>query len=233
MKKESKRIKEVRKLFEKNKEYTLEEIIFVLKKAHRVKFDEAVDLVFNLGIDPKQSDQMVRGNVALPHGLGKKVRVAVFCKGEEANAAKEAGADYVGGQELIEKVKSGWIDFDIAVATPEMMKELTKLGKVLGPRGLMPSPRAGTVTQDVAKAVKESKAGKVEFKMNKLGGIHVSVGKISFSDTALLENAKALLEAVLKAKPQTAKGTYIKSIFISTTMGPGLKLDPSEYKTTV
>ena len=231
MKKENKRVKEFGKLFDKKKEYTLEEIIFILKKAPRVKFDESVDIAVHLGVDPKQSDQAVRGNVILPHGLGKKVRVAVFCKGEETNAAKEAQADYVGGQELIEKVKTGWLEFDIAVATPEMMKDLAKLGKILGPRGLMPSPRAGTVTPNVAKAVKEAKAGKVEFKMNKLAGIHVSVGKISFSDEALAENAKTVIDAIVKAKPQTAKGQYIKSIFLSTTMGPGVKLDSSEYKT--
>ena len=183
MKKDNKRVKEFKKLFEKDKAYTLEEIVFVLKKAHKVKFDESVDLALHLGVDPKQSDQMVRGSVILPHGLGKKVRVAVFCKGEESTAAKEANADYVGAQELIDKVKSGWLEFDVAISTPDMMRELAKLGKILGPRGLMPSPRAGTVTQDVGRAVKEAKAGKVEFKMNKLAGIHVSVGKLSFEKT--------------------------------------------------
>jgi large subunit ribosomal protein L1 len=230
MKKPSKRVEEFSKLFEKAKAYTLEEIVFILKKAHKVKFDESLDLVVNLGIDAKQSELMVRGNVILPHGLGKKVRVAVFCKGEETTAAKAAGAEFVGGQELIDKVKGGWLDFDIAVSTPDMMKELAKLGKILGPRGLMPSPRAGTVTQDVSKAVKEAKAGKVEFKMNKLAGINVAIGKLSFSDQALVENAKTMIDAILKAKPQAAKGQYIKNIFVSSTMGPGLKLDSSEYK---
>jgi len=230
MKKASKRVEEFQKLFEKSKAYTLEEIVFILKKAHKVKFDESVDLVFNLGVDVKQSDQMVRGNIVLPHGIGKKVRIAVFCKGEETTAAKEAGADFVGGQELIDKVKTGWLEFDVAIATPDMMKELAKLGKLLGPRGLMPSPRAGTVTQDVSKAVKEAKAGKVEFKMNKLGGVNVMIGKLSFKEDQLVENAKSLIDAVIKAKPATAKGIYIKNIFVSSTMGPGLKLDPSEYK---
>ncbi|MCG2711714.1 MAG: 50S ribosomal protein L1 [Candidatus Omnitrophica bacterium] len=230
MKKDNKRVKEFKTLFEKDKAYTLEEIVFVLKKAHKVKFDESVDLALHLGVDPKQSDQMVRGSVMLPHGLGKKVRVAVFCKGEESAAAKEAQADYVGAQELIEKVKSGWLEFDVAISTPDMMRELAKLGKILGPRGLMPSPRAGTVTTDVGRAVKEAKAGKVEFKMNKLAGIHVSVGKLSFEESALVENAKAIIDAINRAKPQTAKGLYIKSIYVSSTMGPGLKLDSSEFK---
>ncbi len=230
MKKDNKRVKEFKKLFEKDKAYTLEEIVFVLKKAHKVKFDESVDLALYLGVDAKQSDQMVRGSVILPHGLGKKVRVAVFCKGEESTAAKEAQADHVGAQDLIDKVKSGWLDFDVAISTPDMMRDLAKLGKILGPRGLMPSPRAGTVTQDVGRAVKEAKAGKVEFKMNKLAGIQVSVGKLSFEEKALVENAKAVIDAINRAKPQTAKGHYIKSIYVSSTMGPGLKLDSSEFK---
>lgn len=230
MKKESKRVKEFKQLFEKDKSYTLEEIMFILKKAHKVKFDESVDLNIQLGLDPKQSELMVRGTVVLPHGIGKKIRVAVFCKGEEANAAKEAQADYIGAQDLIDKIQSGWLEFDVAVSTPEMMRDLAKLGKILGPRGLMPSPRAGTVTQDVGKAVKEAKAGKVEFKMNKLAGINVSVGKISFSENALIENAKTIIDAINRARPQAAKGTYIKNISVSTTMGPGLKLDSIEYK---
>jgi large subunit ribosomal protein L1 len=231
MKKANKRVEEFKKLFEKDKPYTMEEIVFILKKAHKVKFDESVDLAFHLGLDAKHSEQMVRGNVVLPHGIGKEVRVAVFCKGEESNAAKEAKADYVGGQELIDKVNAGWLDFDVAIATPEIMRDLAKLGKILGPRGLMPSPRAGTVTKDVGKAVKEAKAGKVEFKMDKLAGIHVSIGKLSFVDEALIENAKTVIDAVNKAKPQTAKGQYIKDIYVSSTMGPGLRLDSSGYNT--
>jgi large subunit ribosomal protein L1 len=229
MKKASKRVNEFKKLFEKDKPYNMEEIVFILKKAKKVKFDESVDIAFHLGVDAKQSDQMVRGSVVLPHGIGKEVRVAVFCKGEEANAAKEANADHIGGQDLIDKVKTGWLEFDVAIATPDIMRDLAKLGKVLGPRGLMPSPKAGTVTKDVGKAVKEAKAGKVEFKMNKLAGIHVSIGKLSFADEALIENAKTVIDAVNKAKPQTAKGQYIKNIYVSTTMGPGLKLDSSAY----
>ncbi|MFH2137948.1 MAG: 50S ribosomal protein L1 [Candidatus Omnitrophota bacterium] len=233
MKKASKRVRENKKLVEKDKAYTLDEAVPVLKQARSVKFDESVELAVYLGVDPKQSDQMVRGSVLLPNGLGKKVRVAVFCKGEEANAAKAAGADYVGGQELIDKVNSGWLEFDVAVATPDMMRDLAKLGRVLGPRGLMPSPKAGTVTKDVGKAVTESKAGKVEFKMNKLAGINVAVGKLSFEEKAIVENTRAVIEAILKAKPQTAKGHYIKNMFISSTMGPGLMLSSSEYKVAV
>jgi len=229
MKKSCKRVEEFRKLFEKDKMYTIEEIVFILKKSHKVKFDEAVDLAFYLGVDPKHSDQMVRGNVVLPNGLGKDVRVAVFCKGEESKSAKEANADYVGGQELIDKVNKGWLEFDVAIATPEIMRELAKLGKILGPRGLMPSPRAGTVTKDVGRAVKEAKAGKVEFKMDKLAGIHVSIGKLSFADEAIIENAKTVIDAVNKAKPQTAKGQYIKDIYVSSTMGPGIRLEASGY----
>ncbi len=231
MKKSNKRVAEFRKLFEKDKMYTMEEIVFILKKSHKVKFDEAVDLAFHLGVDPKHSDQMVRGNVVLPNGLGKDVRVAVFCKGEESNAAKEANADHVGGQELIDKVNKGWLEFDVAIATPEIMRDLAKLGKILGPRGLMPSPRAGTVTKDVGRAVKEAKAGKVEFKMDKLAGVHVSIGKLSFADEAIIENAKTVIDAVNKAKPQTAKGQYIKDIYVSSTMGPGIRLDASGYNT--
>ena len=228
--KENKRVKEVKKLVDKDKTYSLKDAVSILKQAHGVKFDETVELAFHLGVDPRHSDQMVRGNVVLPNGLGKPVRVVVFCKGEESSAAKDAGADFVGGQELIDKVGSGWLDFDVAVSTPEMMRDLAKLGRVLGPRGLMPSPKAGTVTQDVARAVKEAKAGKVEFKTNKLAGIHVGVGKLSFEDVAIVDNAKTVIDAVIKSKPQTAKGQFIKSISISSTMGPGLRVDSAEYK---
>lgn len=230
MKKLSKRVAECQKLVDRNKLYSLTDAVALLQKVPKVKFDEAVDLAIQLGIDPKQSDQMVRGSVVLPHGIGKKVRVAVFCKGEESKAAQAAGADYVGSQDLIDKIQTGWLDFDVAVATPDMMRDLAKLGKILGPRGLMPNPKTGTVTQDVAKAVKEAKAGKVEFKMNKLAGMNVSLGKISFADVALVENARAVIDSILRAKPQSVKGHYIKSMSISTTMGPGLRMDPAEYK---
>lgn len=219
----SKRMKEVSTLVDKTKRYTLEEAIVILKNAPHPKFNESVDVSFKLNVDPKAS-VAVRGTVALPHGTGKNVRVAVFCKGEAESRAKEAGAEFVGGSDLAEKVASGWCDFDVAIATPEMMRDMGRLGKVLGPRGLMPNPKAGTVTEDVAKAIKEVKAGKVEFRMDKQGNVHVPVGKITFEDKALKENAASLIEAVLSAKPQGLKGEFVKSLSISSTMGPGLKL---------
>ncbi|MBI4335757.1 MAG: 50S ribosomal protein L1 [Candidatus Omnitrophica bacterium] len=218
----SKRMKEVNKLVDKAKRYTLDEAIPILKKAPHPKFNETVDISFKVNIDPKAS-QAVRGTVALPHGTGKNVRVAVFCKGEAESEANAAGAEYAGA-ELVEKVLGGWCDFDVAIATPEMMRDMGRLGKILGPRGLMPNPKAGTVTEDVAKAIKEVKAGKVEFRMDKQGNIHVPVGKLSFEDKAIKENASSLIEAVTAAKPQGAKGEFIRGISISTTMGPGLKL---------
>jgi len=220
----SKRMKEAGKLVEKSKKYSLEEAVATLKKSPHPKFDESVDLSFKLNVDPKGS-QAVRGTVALPNGTGKNVRVAVFCKGESESKAKDAGAEFVGGADLIEKVTSGWCDFDVAIATPEMMRDMGRLGKVLGPRGLMPNPKAGTVTEDVARAIKEVKAGKVEFKMDKQANIHVSIGKISFDEKAIKENAISLIEAIVGAKPQGVKGEFFKSVFMSTTMGPGLKLN--------
>lgn len=219
----NKRMKEAAKLVDKTRRYTLEEAITILKKAPHPKFNESVDVSFKLNVDPKAS-QAVRGTVALPHGTGKNVRVAVFCKGEAESKAKAAGAEFVGGADLVEKVSGGWCDFDVAVATPEMMRDMGRLGKILGPRGLMPNPKAGTVTEDVAKAVKEVKAGKVEFRMDKQGNVHVPVGKIAFEDKALKENATSLIEAVIAAKPQGIKGEFVKSLSISSTMGPGLKL---------
>lgn len=204
---------------------TLEEAIRALKQYPKAKFDESVELNFLLGIDPKQSNQMVRGTVNLPHGTGKKVRVLVFCRGEEARAAEEAGADYVGSDELINKVAGGWTDFDVVVAHPSMMKDISKLGKVLGPRGLMPSPKVGTVTQDLAKAVAEVKKGKVEFKSDRTAGVHLACGKISFDESKLIENIKTVIKTVIDYKPQTAKGTYVKNIAVSTTMGPGILVD--------
>jgi large subunit ribosomal protein L1 len=220
----SKRMKEVQKLADKTKRYSLDEAIALLKKSLHPKFDETVDVSFKLNIDPKAS-QAVRGTVALPHGTGKNVRVAVFCKGESESKAKAAGAEFVGSSELVDKVLGGWCDFDVAIATPEMMRDMGRLGKILGPRGLMPNPKAGTVTEDVAKAVKEVKAGKVEFRMDKQGNVHVPVGKISFDEKAIKENASSLIDAVIAARPQGAKGEFVKSLSISSTMGPGLKLN--------
>ena len=190
------------------------------------KFDETVDVAINLGVDPKYSDQMIRGAVSLPNGLGKDVRVAVFCKGEKENEAKEAGADYYGSDELVEKIQGGWLDFDKAVATPDMMAVVGKIGRVLGPRGLMPNAKTGTVTMDVATAVSELKAGKVEFKVDKAGVLHAPIGKVSFGPDKLLENLRTLLDTVMRLKPSSAKGTYMKGLAVSSTMGPGVKIDP-------
>ena len=190
------------------------------------KFDEGVDLAIRLGVDPKKADQMVRGTVVLPHGIGKKVRVLVFAKGPKEKEALDAGADFVGAEDQIEKISKGWLDFDKAIATPDMMGTVSKLGKILGPRGLMPNPKVGTVTFDVAKAIKEIKAGKVEFRVEKAGIVHVPVGKVSFGFDRLLENIRTLLETILRVKPPTSKGIYLRSITLSTTMGPGVKIDP-------
>lgn len=218
----SKRKKDFVKTFEPEKKYTLEEALTQVEKFPKVKFDETVELHFRLNLDTKETDQPVRGTVVLPHGIGKKVRVAVFCKGELAQKAQDAGADLVGSNDLIEKVAKGFQDFDCVVATPDMMRDLSKLGKILGPRGLMPSPKAGTVTQDVEKVVKELKAGRIEFKADKQAGIHVGIGKRSFNKKMLLENARQLLEAIEHSKPTAVKGNLIRTISVSTTMGPGL-----------
>jgi large subunit ribosomal protein L1 len=208
--------------------YTLLEAAEALKKAHFVKFDESVDIVLNLGVDPKHSDQMVRGTVVLPHGLGKSKRVIVIATGEKVREAEEAGADFCGGEELVQKIQEGWTDYDAVIATPDMMKSAGRLGKVLGPRGLMPNPKTGTVTFDIAKAVREIKAGKVEFRVDKAGIIHAAVGKISFDAKKLAENAQALLGAVVKAKPAVAKGKYVKKVTLTSTMGPGILINESE-----
>jgi large subunit ribosomal protein L1 len=205
--------------------YTLAEAMPVLKKAAFAKFDETVELAMRLGVDPKHADQMVRGTVVLPHGLGKSKRVIVIASGDKVREAREAGADEVGGDDLVQKIQGGYLDFDAVVATPDMMKSVGRLGKVLGPRGLMPNPKTGTVTLDVAKAVKEVKAGKVEFRVDKTGIIHCPVGKASFEADKLAENAHALIQSILKAKPATAKGRYVRSIVVSSTMGPGLPID--------
>jgi large subunit ribosomal protein L1 len=222
-----KNIERARKLVEP-RNYKLEEAAEVLKKAHYVKFDETVELVIKLGVDPKQSDQMVRGTVILPHGLGKTKRVLVLASGDKQREAQDAGADLVGGDDMVQKIVEGWTDFDAVIATPDMMKSAGRLGKVLGPRGLMPNPKTGTVTFEVARAVQEVKAGKVEFRMDKTGVLHAAIGKISFTAQQLAGNAHALLGAVHKAKPATAKGRYIGNITLSSTMGPGIAIDHAE-----
>ncbi|HAZ10186.1 MAG: 50S ribosomal protein L1 [Omnitrophica bacterium GWA2_41_15] len=228
----TKRLKEIQKIANVEKIYSIQEAVMLLKKVPHVKFDETVEMSFNLGADPKQSDQMVRGTLMLPNGTGKKVRVLVLCKGEAANQAKVAGAEYVGGDDLIAKISSGWLDFDVVISSPDMMRDVGKLGKVLGPRGLMPNPKTGTVTNDLGRAVKEAKAGKIEFKLDKQGNINIGVGKISFEEKAICENIDTVVSAVNKARPQTTKGRFIKNIAISTTMGPGLKLDLAKLGTT-
>jgi large subunit ribosomal protein L1 len=208
-----------------DKLYSLDEAIAVIKSMPPAKFDQSVDLSFRLGVDPKHADQMVRGAVVLPHGIGKTVRVAVFAKGEKEREAREGGADVVGAEDLVEKVQGGWMEFDTAIATPDLMGLVGRLGKVLGPRGLMPNPKLGTVTFDIARAVREAKAGKVEFRVDKAGNIHVTVGKHSFSAEQLTANSMALIEAIVRAKPAASKGTYLRSLTVSTTMGPGVRLD--------
>jgi len=226
MKIRSKRYKEsAKQVVDVEKVYQLKDAVAAIKKMPKPKFDGSVDLHFNLNIDPKKSDQMVRGTVVLPHGTGKKIRVAVFCKGEYERIAKNAEADIVGGNELIDKVAAGFLDFDCAIATPDMMKDLSKLGKVLGPRGLMPSPKTGTVTNDIAKAIEDVKKGKVEFRVDKQGGVHLSVGKTSFSDDKLIENASRVIEALNEAKPSSVKGKFVKTLSISSTMNPGFMLE--------
>ena len=226
----SKRYKKALEQVDANKAYLLKDAVGVLAKFPKAKFNETVDLAFRLGVDPKQSDQMVRGTVPLPHGSGKVVRVLVFAKnGPAADAAKSVGAEFVGFEDMIEKCKAGWSDFDVAIATPDAMEEVRKLGKVLGPRGLMPNPKTGTVTEDTAKAVKEVKAGRVEFKVDKAGNVHVPVGKAAFPANQIEENARAVIEAVARAKPHSAKGTYMCSCTISATMSPPVRVDVKEF----
>jgi large subunit ribosomal protein L1 len=226
----SKRYRKALEQVDAKKSYPLKAAVDVLAKFPKAKFNETVDLAFRLGVDPKQSDQMVRGTVPLPHGSGKTVKVLVFAKsGPAADAAKAAGAEFVGFDDMIKKCTEGWTDFDIAIATPEAMSEVRKLGKVLGPRGLMPNPKTGTVTDDTAKAVKEVKAGRVEFKIDKAGNVHVPVGKSSFNAQQLEENARAVIEAVAKARPHTAKGDYIMSCTLSATMSPPVRVDVKEF----
>ena len=221
----SKRYDAATNKLEPEKQYLLEDAVRLLKEMPGAKFDESVDISFRLGVDPKHADQMVRGAVVLPHGIGKTVRVAVFAKGEKDREAREAGADPVGAEDLVERVQGGWMDFDTAIATPDLMGQVGRLGKVLGPRGLMPNPKLGTVTFDVARAVREVKAGKVEFRVDKAGNVHVPVGKKSFAVEQLAANALALLEAIVRAKPSASKGQYLRSITVSSTMGPGIQVD--------
>jgi large subunit ribosomal protein L1 len=221
----TKRLKATEALIDRTKTYSVEEAMEIVKKAPAAKFDESVDLSLRLGVDPKHADQMVRGAIVLPHGIGKTVRVAVFAKGEKEREAREAGADVVGAEDLVEKIQGGFMDFDSTIATPDLMGQVGRLGKVLGPRGLMPNPKMGTVTFDVARAVREVKAGKVEFRVDKAGNVHVQVGRKSFPQESLVANAMALLEAIVKAKPAASKGVYLRSLTLSTTMGPGIPVD--------
>ena len=221
----TKRLKASEALIDRAKTYSVEEAMDIVKKAPAAKFDESVDLSLRLGVDPKHADQMVRGAIVLPHGIGKTVRVAVFAKGEKEREAREAGADVVGAEDLVEKIQGGFMDFDSTIATPDLMGQVGRLGKVLGPRGLMPNPKMGTVTFDVGRAVREAKAGKVEFRVDKAGNVHVQVGRKSFPQESLVANAMALLEAIVKAKPAASKGVYLRSLTLSTTMGPGIPVD--------
>jgi len=228
MAKNGKKYIEVKKKIDPQKKYTVEDGLSLVLESAYAKFDESVDVALRLGVDPRHADQMVRGSIVLPHGTGRTTRVLVFAKGEKAKEAEEAGADFVGAEDAAERIQGGWLDFDKVIATPDLMGTVGKLGRVLGPRGLMPNPKLGTVTFDVAKAVREMKAGRVDFRVDKVGIIHCSVGKVSFGKEKILDNLKALLEMVLKLKPSSSKGTYLKSVALSSTMGPGVRVDPVE-----
>jgi large subunit ribosomal protein L1 len=229
MAKRGKKYLEAVKLVDRSKAYSVTEAIELVKKTNVAKFDATVEVAFRLGVDPKKADQQIRGAVVLPHGTGKVQRVLVFAKGEKAKEAEAAGADYVGDTDYINKIQQGWFEFDVIVATPDMMGEVGKLGRILGPKGLMPNPKTGTVTFDVAKAVKEIKAGKVEYRVDKAGNIHVPIGKISFDNEKLVDNFTTIYETILKVKPAAAKGTYVKNVTVTSTMGPGIKVDPSTF----
>ncbi|HLT24139.1 MAG TPA: 50S ribosomal protein L1 [Ignavibacteria bacterium] len=223
--------KAVKDLVDSEKMYSLTEAVSLLKKCSKTKFDESVDVAMKLGVDPKHADQVVRGTVSLPHGTGKSVRVLVIAKEDKHAEAKEAGADHVGFEDYLNKIKEGWTDIDVIIASPDAMAELGKLGKVLGPRGLMPNPKSGTVTPKVGEAVKEVKAGKIDFRVDKTGIVHSGVGKVSFDESQLAENISTFISTIIKLKPSAAKGTYIKSIYVSSTMGPGIHIDPSAADT--
>lgn len=223
--KRGKRYNEAAAQIDRLMNYPLDDALDLMLKLPKAKFDETVEFSVKLGVDPRHADQMVRSTVVLPHGTGRTVRVLVFAKGEPELAAREAGADFVGAEDLVEKIQGGWVDFDVAIASPDMMKIVGRLGKMLGARGLMPNPKSGTVTMDIAKAVREAKAGKIEFRVDKAGIVHVPVGKLSFSKDMLRDNIQAFMDSVIRSKPATAKGTYLKSITVSSTMGPGIKID--------
>lgn len=229
LKNRGKKYQEAVKLVDRSKLYDIEEAVQLLKKTATAKFDETVEVAFRLGVDPRKADENIRGAVVLPHGTGKTQRVLVFAKGEKIKEAEAAGADYIGDQDIINKINDGWFDFDVVVATPDMMAEVGKLGRVLGPKGLMPNPKTGTVTFDVEKAVKDIKAGKVEYRVDKAGNVHVPIGKVSFDDQKIIENFETIVDTIIKAKPQSSKGTYLKTIAITSTMGPGIKINPSNH----
>jgi len=228
--KQGKRFADASRMFDRNQVYTPSDAIALLKQMPAPKFDETVELAIRLGVDPRRADQMVRGTVSLPHGTGKSVRVAAFAQGDKAREAQEAGADLVGGEDLVEQVIGGSFDFDAAVATPDMMPVVGKAGRVLGPRGLMPNPKAGTVTPDIGKAIREIKAGKLEYRVDRQGNLHLVIGKRSFDERALLENFQAVVDEILRAKPPGVKGRYLRSVTISTTVGPGIRIDPSRLR---
>jgi len=226
--KRGKRYRALENLIDKNKLYSPQEAISLVKKMGNTKFDETVELSVKLGVDPKRSDHQVRGSTPLPHGTGKKVRILAIAEGEAAKEAKEAGADFVGGKEMIKKIEEGWLDFDAVVAHPSFMRELGKVGKILGPRGLMPSPKTGTVSEKLAPVIKELKAGRVDFKMDKGGNLHIPIGKVSFDEKALEENLITVVRAILRAKPASSKGAYLQKVYLSTTMSPSIKVNPKE-----
>jgi large subunit ribosomal protein L1 len=229
-----KKYAEARNLIDRTKRYELSDAVSLVKQTHPAKFDETVEMVVRLGVDPRHADQMVRGSVVMPHGIGKVLRVVVFCKGEKEREALEAGADFVGAEDVVARIQQeGWLDFDRAVATPDMMGLVGRLGKILGPRGLMPNPKSGTVTFDVGRVVREIKAGKVEFRVDKAGIIHAPIGRVSFLDEALVENGRALIEALIRMKPAASKGQYIKAMAVSSTMGPGVKIDHIQASSAV
>ncbi len=215
---------------DRDRRYTLEEGLRLVRETAHVKFDETVELAVRLGVDPRQADQNIRGTVLLPHGMGKTVKVLAFAKGEKEKEAQEAGADFIGSDDLVKKISEGWLEFDKAVATPDMMGAVGRIGKILGPRGLMPNPKAGTITQEIGKAVRELKAGKLEFRVDKAGIVHMPIGKVSFSEEQLVENARTILASLVRAKPASAKGNYIRGVALSATMGPGIKVDPAQVQ---